>query len=188
MSHSRACSGPDAGDHVGGHVGVGGEREPHVAEHELERAVAALGADAREAHRGAADEAGDERVRRPLVDLVGIAALLDHAVAHDRDAVAHRHRLDLVVRDVDGRDADALLQRADVGAGLRAQLRVEVRERLVHEEHLRVADERAAERDALALPARELARLALEQRPELAAARRPRSRGGRSRPSAACAS
>ena len=107
---------------------------------------------------------GDERVRGPLVDRVGIADLLEDAVAHDRDPVAHRHRLDLVVRHVDGRRADLALQPPDLGARLRAQLRVEVRERLVHEEDLRLAHERAAERDALALSARELARLALEQR------------------------
>ncbi len=63
------------------------------------------------------------------------ADLLEQAVAHDRDAVAHRHRLDLVVGDVDGRRAEALVQPRDLGAGLHAQLGVEVRERLVHQEH-----------------------------------------------------
>ena len=94
----------------------------------------------------------------------GIADLLEHAVAHRRDPVAHRHRLDLVVRDVDGRRADLVLQSPDLRPRLRAQLRVEVRERLVHEEDLRLAHERAAERDALALPAGERARLAVEER------------------------
>ena len=50
-----------------------------------------------------------------------------------------------------------------LGARLDAQLGVEVRERLVHQEHLRLADDRATERDALALAAGELLRLALEQ-------------------------
>src|SRR5207249_271707 len=53
----------------------------------------------------------------------------------------------------------------DLGAHLDAQLRVEVRERLVHQERLRRADARAAHRAALALAARELRGLA----PELAA-------------------
>ena len=43
----------------------------------------------------------DEHVQRPVVELLGRGDLLQLALAHDRDAVAHRHRLDLVVRDVD---------------------------------------------------------------------------------------
>ena len=50
-----------------------------------------------------------------------------------------------------------------LGAGLDAQLGVEVRERLVHEEDLRAADDGAAEGDALALTAGELLRLAVEE-------------------------
>ena len=69
---------------------------------------------------GRADEAGDERVRRR-----GRTAL--RAQSHccrrpslqDGDAVPERHRLGLVVRDVDGRDAESRLQRRDVGAHLR---------------------------------------------------------------------
>ena len=50
----------------------------------------------------------------------------------------------------------------DLGAGLHAQLGVEVRERLVHEEHRRLPDDRPAERNALALAAGQLPRLLLE--------------------------
>ena len=46
---------------------------------------------------------------------------------------------------------------------LHAQFGVEVRQRLVEQEHLRMAHDRAAERDALALAAGKLARLALQQ-------------------------
>ena len=106
------------------------------------------------------------------------------AAAHDGDPVAHRHRLDLVVRDVDRRHAELALHARDLGAHLHAQTCVEVGERLVHEEDARVADDRAAHRDALALAARELARLALEQvcEPERLAGRSRRAAG--SRPSA----
>ena len=52
--------------------------------------------------------------------------------------------------------------REDLGAHLNAQLRVQVRERLVHQEDLRLADDRAAHRDALPLAAGELPRLAVE--------------------------
>ena len=48
-----------------------------------------------------------------------------------------------------------------------AQFGVEVRQRLVEQEHVRIADDGAADRDALALAAGQLARIAVEQRVEL---------------------
>jgi len=55
------------------------------------------------------------------------------------------------------------MQRADFRAHLHAQLGVEVRERLVEQEQLGIAHDGAAHGDALALAARELARIASEQ-------------------------
>ena len=60
----------------------------------------------------------------------------------------------------------------DLDPHLRAQLRIEVGERLVEQEQLRFAHDRASDRDALSLPARELLRLAVEQRADLQNARR----------------
>ena len=117
-------------------------------------------------HRRRADEAGDEGVDRVVVEVERAAGLLDDAVAHHDDLVGHRHRLDLVVRHVDRRRLEALVQLLDLGAHLHAQLRVEVRQRLVEQEHLRIADDRAAHRDALPLAAGELARIAVEIRRE----------------------
>ena len=77
--------------------------------------------------------------------------------------VGERHRLDLVVGDVDHGRARVAVQGRDLDTGLDPQRRVEVGERLVEQEHLRVAHDRAADGDALALAARELARLAVEQ-------------------------
>ena len=116
-----------------------------------------------EVHRRAADEAGDEEVQRPVVELLRRCDLLQLALAHHGDAVAHRHRLDLVVRDVDGGRAEVALELRDLGPHLHAQLRVEVRERLVHQERRRLAHDRAAHRDALALTAGERARLPVEE-------------------------
>ena len=62
---------------------------------------------AEEIHRRRADEAGNEHVGGPLVDGLRIGELLDHAVLHDRHLGAQRHRLDLVVRDVDDGGAAA---------------------------------------------------------------------------------
>ena len=55
------------------------------------------------------------------------------------------------------------MQQRELGAGLDAQDRIEVGERLVEQERLRLAHDRAAERDALALAARQLRRPAIEQ-------------------------
>ena len=106
---------------------------------------------------------GHEPVLRVVVQLLRGADLLEQALAHDRDPLAHRHGLDLVVGDVDHRGAEALVEARDLGAGLDAQLGVEVGQRLVHQEHGGLADDRPAERDALPLAAGQLLGLAVEQ-------------------------
>ena len=122
-------------------------------------------------HGRAADEGGHEDVERPVVEHLRVVDLLQLALLHHGDAVAHRQRLDLVVGHVERRDAQVVLQLRDLGARLDAQLGVEVRERLVHQERLRMAHDRAAHRDALALAARQVARLSLEQLLEVEDAR-----------------
>ena len=81
------------------------------------------------------------------------ALLLDAAVAHDDDRVAHRQRLFLVVGHVHERDPDLALEGLELELHLLAQLEVEGAERLVEEEHGGPVDERAGERDALLLAA-----------------------------------
>ena len=77
---------------------------------------------------------------------------------HHRDHVGHRHRLDLVVGDVDRGRADAVVQRAQLLAHQLAELGIERAERLVHQERLGAADDGAAERHALAVAAGEARR------------------------------
>ena len=64
------------------------------------------------------------------------------------------------MRDVDGGEAQLLLQAADLHAHLDAQLRVEVGERLVEHQQIRLDDQRARKRHALPLSAGHLARIA----------------------------
>ena len=109
-------------------------------------------------HCRRADELSDEQIVRTVVQLERRADLLDDAVVHDDNAVGHRHRLDLVVGDIDGRRLQPLVQRLDLRAHLHAKLRIEVRQRLVEQEHLRIANDRPAHRDALPLAAGKLAR------------------------------
>ena len=75
------------------------------------------------------------------------------------------------MRDVDGRDAEIVLEAGDLRPHLNAELRVEVGQRFVHEERLRLPDDRAAHRHALPLAARERTRLALEKGLEVEGAR-----------------
>ncbi len=62
----------------------------------------------------------------------------------------------MVVRDVDNGEAQPLLEVADLVAHLPAQPRIEVRQRLVEEQHRRLEHERAGYRHALLLAAGEL--------------------------------
>src|SRR5207249_1925083 len=114
-----------------------------------------------------AEEAGHERRRRPFVELVRSAELLDAAAVHHRDSVGHRHRLLLVMGDVDEGDADVVLEALDEELHLLTQLQVEGSERLVEQEDSRTVDERARGRDPLLLTSRELTRLALSVPAEL---------------------
>ena len=105
------------------------------------------------------DEPCDELALGVLVDLRRRPQLLDAAAVEDGDPVAHRQCLFLVVRHVDERDPDLLLDPLQLDLHLLAELQVERSERLVQEEHLRLVHDRSRERHALALTARELRRL-----------------------------
>ena len=103
-----------------------------------------------------------------MIDVVRGVELLDDAGVHDGDPVGERQRLDLVVRDVDHRRlAEPLVQPLQLDAQLGAELGVEIGQRLVEEEDIDVAHQRAADRDALALAAGELRRAALQKRLDL---------------------
>ena len=127
------------------------ERETLTPEEHGDVTVRALNRPVDEIHGRRSDEAADEDVDGPVVELLRCCELLQPAVAHHRDAVAHRHRLDLVVCDVDRRCAELPLKPADLGARVNAKLRIEIRERLVHQKHRRLAHDRATHRDALSL-------------------------------------
>ena len=112
---------------------------------------------------GAADEARDEGVGRTFVEIALRADLLHLAVGHDDQPVGHGQRLLLVVRDHHRGQAQLLLQLADLDAHLLPQLGVEIGQRLVEQQDVGLDHERAGERHALLLPARQLARQALRQ-------------------------
>ena len=159
--------GPDAVEHLPARrdLDPGGEWPAAAAGDAHPRRLAAPADGAlQQVHRRRADEGGDEGVRRAVVEVERRADLLDVAVAHDHDAIGHRHRLDLVVGDIDGRGPEPLVQGADLGPHRHPELGVEVRQRLVEQEHLGVAHDGPAHGDPLALPARQLARQPLQKR------------------------
>ncbi len=139
------------------------QRQLEWADVDDRAAVATIELGLEEVHRRRADEAGHEHIRRVIVERLRRVELLHNPVVHHRDMAAHGQRLHLVVGDVDEGGLEPLVQLGDFGARLHAQLGVEVGERLVHQEHRRVAHDRATQRHALALAARERLGLAVEQ-------------------------
>ena len=105
----------------------------------------------------------NETISGPGVDLERQPHLLDSSVPHHHHAVSERHCLDLVVRHIDRSGGDALAELLELDAHVRPELGVEIRQRLVEQEDLRMAHETTAEGDALLLAAGQFARLALEQ-------------------------
>ena len=105
---------------------------------------------------GRTDKVGDEFGFRLQIDIPRRALLNDHAGVHHGDDVGHRQRFDLIVGDVESRDAQAALQLAQLEAHALAQFGIEITERLVQEQHLRLAHQRAGQREPLLLPAGEL--------------------------------
>lgn len=67
-----------------------------------------------EVHRRRADERGDKRVDRVVIQRPRRVNLLQHTVFEHRHPVAHRHRLHLIVGDVDGGGAQPTLQSGDL--------------------------------------------------------------------------
>ena len=94
-----------------------------------------------------------------MVDGLRGADLLHPALVHHRDPVRHCQRLFLVVRHVDERDADLPLDALELELHRLPELQIERAQRLVQEEGARIVDQRARQRHALLLPARELRRL-----------------------------
>ena len=114
-----------------------------------------------------ADEAHDELVRGPVVELARSTDLLEPTLVHHRDLVGDLHRLLLIVRDEDRRHVHDVVESREPLAELGADACVERAERLVEEEHLRLGRERAGEAHPLALTARELRGIAVAEALEL---------------------
>ena len=116
-----------------------------------------------EIHGRAADKRANEAVGRLLVDLHRRVDLLNHAPIHQHDPLAQSHRSNLIVRDINDSRFEALVQPDDLRPHLNAELGVKIRERLVEQKHLWLADDGPAKRHSLPLASGELARAAVQQ-------------------------
>ena len=103
-----------------------------------------------------------------FVKVAGRRDLLQHALVHHRDAARHRQGLVLVVGDHDEGDPDLVLnpRRARTASASRS-LASSADSGSSSSSTLRPLDQRAGERDALALAARQLVGLAIDQVLEL---------------------
>ena len=105
-----------------------------------------------EVHARRADEVADEHVLRPLEELRRAADLHGSSSRHHDDLVGEGERLDLVVRDVDQRELELMVDLLELAPQLPLQVRVDHRQRLVEQHRAHVlAHEASAERDLLLL-------------------------------------
>ena len=83
---------------------------------------------------GIPDEGGCETAGGPLIKVARTALLHDASLVHEDDAVAHDHRLSLVMRDIKRRPPQPALQRQEFEPHALAQAGIEVGQRLVEEQ------------------------------------------------------
>lgn len=101
------------------------------------------------------DKIGHKGRARFEVDIARRTGLCDDAVLQQQHPIRQGQSLGLIMGHVDRGEANLLLQGADLGADLIAQLCVKVRQWLVKQHHARRNSQGAGQRDALLLPARQ---------------------------------
>lgn len=106
----------------------------------------------------AAKGARNDDIRGTLVYLVHRPALKQSAMAQHGNTVGKAERLVLIVGNDDDPAAACLQQTADSLSGSRAQVGIEVRERLVEQDQTRLKGQRPGKRHPLLLSAGKLVR------------------------------
>ena len=79
-----------------------------------------------EIHRRRTNKPCDKEVRRRIINILRRPKLLHNPILHDRDPIAQRHRLDLIMRHINDRRPKALMQQLDLRAHLNPQFRIEI--------------------------------------------------------------
>ena len=123
-----------------------------VVRQELNRLAIGLGSHDPVKEIREADEGRDKDIGRTAVYLLRTANLTDNTALHDCDTIGDGKRFLLIVCNINGRYVDLPLDLLDRVAHLHTQLRIEIGERLIHEQNLRCDDNSTCERDTLLLP------------------------------------
>ena len=117
------------------------------------RAIRVMAFDRALEHVAHVEQARDRGVARTHHHVVRRSRLQRAAAVQDRDAVGQRRRLVEIVRDQHDRHRERAAQRGQLAIELVPRHAVDGGERFVEQQHLRVARERAGDRDALLLAA-----------------------------------
>ena len=127
----------------------------------------------REVHPRRPDRTRHRQRRGGVIQRDRPAHLFHPPLAHHHDTIGQRHRLQLVMGDVDHRRAQLPVQPGELVPHPHAQFGVQIRQGLVEEQHARPANDGAGDRHALPLPAGQGTRPPVEQRQQV---QRPRHR------------
>src|SRR4029434_11051681 len=109
------------------------------------------------------DETSHKLVLRLIVHFHGGANLLDKAITHDHNTVAHGHRFQLVMGYVHHRGIKTVVQFDELGPHVHAQLGIQVAQRLIKEKHFRLPHNGPPHRHTLPLTTGELLAPAVPQ-------------------------
>ena len=113
--------------------------------------------------RPATETPCNEHVARHIVQVLRGIDLLDDAVLHNHDTVAHGHSLGLVVGNVDEGGSQLLVGRHPDQEGAGTQLSIQVGQGLVQQEDGRVTDHCTAQSNTLTLTTGQSLGLAVQQ-------------------------
>ena len=83
------------------------------------------------------DKRRHEGRRGLLIDFGAGTDLLEYAIAHDGDPIAHRQGFFLIMRDIDERNIEFFLIAPDLHFHFRPQFAIEIGKRLIQEQQSR---------------------------------------------------
>ena len=111
----------------------------------------------------ASDEPSDKSRLRSAIKRIRRIDLLQVALVHDGDSIRGHHRLGLIMGHVHHGDLELVVQPADFEAHLLAQVRIEVGERFVQQQHGGLDHNGPRQGHALLLPATQFSRITVAQ-------------------------
>ena len=114
-------------------------------------------------HRRCADETPYELVRRFVIERSRIGNLLDCSLIEYDDLIPHRHGFNLVVCDVDHSSIKPIVEATDFHPHLHAKFRIEVAQRFIEQEDLRVSDNCPTDRNTLTFTTGEMLRFTVQE-------------------------